>query len=85
MTLSYIFRHFKFISFLLDFLSENGDHSEDTNMDEKKEMLADELYEVVLQQSGEIREEREMYRELLEEHDELLAVLAQKDLGMSSC
>lgn len=59
---------------------ENGKHSEDTDMDEKKEMFADELYEVVLQQSGEIREEREMYRELLEEHDDLLALLAQKDL-----
>jgi hypothetical protein len=39
-----------------------------------------ELYDVIEKQKQEVREERSMYYELLAEHDDLLALLAQQDI-----
>jgi hypothetical protein len=39
-----------------------------------------ELYDVIQKQKQEVREERSMYYELLAEHDDLLALLAQQDI-----
>jgi hypothetical protein len=39
-----------------------------------------ELYDVIEKQKQEVREERSMYYELLAEHDDLLALLAQQEI-----
>lgn len=54
---------------------ENEDPSDDTQA---------ELFAVIQQQKSAIEEERKLYFELVTEHDDLLAVLAQQDLVVQS-
>uniref|UniRef100_A0A7S4S2U0 Uncharacterized protein n=1 Tax=Ditylum brightwellii TaxID=49249 RepID=A0A7S4S2U0_9STRA len=59
------------------------------NGDEKNEafdnnMTVEDLYDHVFELKSEIREERMIYRDLLAEHEDLLALLAQQDLERAS-
>uniref|UniRef100_A0A7S0GLK1 Uncharacterized protein n=1 Tax=Proboscia inermis TaxID=420281 RepID=A0A7S0GLK1_9STRA len=47
-------------------------------------MSAEELYDMVSQLRESVKEERDLYHELLAEHEDLLALLAQQDLERSS-
>ena len=62
----------------LGILSYGGSKSE------SKEMKADDLHDFVLELKEVVKEEREMYQDLLIEHEDLLALLAQQDLEKTS-
>eukprot|EP00957_Ditylum_brightwellii_P045558 3454563-Ditylum_brightwellii.AAC.1 len=47
-------------------------------------MTVEDLYDHVFELKSEIREERMIYRDLLAEHEDLLALLAQQDLERAS-
>ena len=60
-----------------------------TIQEEKKEISSmslspSEVFDYIQQQKAAIHEERQMYQELLAEHDDLLALLAQQDLEKAS-
>ena len=60
-----------------------------TNHEEKKDisghsMSPSDAFDYIQQQKKAIQEERQMYHELLAEHDDLLALLAQQDLEKAS-
>jgi hypothetical protein len=48
------------------------------------DLVSVEAYDLIIEQKKAIQEEREMYQQLLAEHDDLLALLAQQDLEMAS-
>jgi len=60
------------------------DPAEETAVPEKSSSRVAELYDVIQQQNVNLHEEREMYNSLREEHDDLLALLAQNDLTLKS-
>ena len=65
-------------------LKNNGVSSE--RMIESKEaaMGADEMHDFILELNQAVKEERKMYHDLLAEHEDLLALLAQQDLEKTS-
>lgn len=58
----------------------NGNNISDVS----REMSADEMYDVVNELKETVKVERNLYRNLLEDHEELLSVLAQQDLEIDS-
>jgi len=59
--------------------SVDGDNEyKDTDMD------ADETYSYIAELKDAVKEERESYQDLLTEHEDLLALLAQQDLERAS-
>ncbi len=64
-----------------DYSNQNGG----TNSESKESSLAaDEMHDVMLELKQTVREERQVYQDLLSEHEDLLALLAQQDLEKSS-
>ena len=54
------------------------------NTDENEKQSAEGMYDFVVELQKAIKDERRMYRELLSEHEDLLALVAQQDLENGS-
>mmetsp|Transcript_48686 Transcript_48686/g.72249 ORF Transcript_48686/g.72249 Transcript_48686/m.72249 type:complete len:525 (+) Transcript_48686:88-1662(+) len=57
-----------------------GGHGEEVHY----QMTAEEMYDLIMDLKTSVKEERELYRELLVEHEDLLALLAQQDMEKRS-
>ena len=64
---------------------ESSDYNARSNSESKESSIGvDEMHDIVLELKQTVREERQLYQDLLSEHEDLLALLAQQDLEKSS-
>lgn len=64
---------------------ESADYNATSNSESKESSVGvDEMHDIVLELKQTVRDERQVYQDLLSEHEDLLALLAQQDLEKSS-
>jgi len=65
--------------------SQNSSYNNNNNTGKTQQhMSADEMYDHIQELKYAVKQERNQYRNLLEDHEELLAVLAQQDIEIDS-